>query len=227
MITYQPLRPQRQCIVIPQQLQFPAVQWTHSLLGHVGVNRLTDTLSSRFWFPNMKLMIEQAIKKCSFYQRNKIVHKQYTYLPPKSIQHLTPWDEVHVDMIKPWKIVINKLEYQFRAVTCIDAVIGLPEVIPVEDEKSSTVANDFENNWLSQYPRPRHCVHDNGNEFLGHEFGQMLTRNNIQAVPTTVKNPQSNALSIANVRYLQENCPLVDTCCAPFQASRLKSTPRY
>ena len=37
------------------------------------------------------------------------------------------------------------------------------------------------------------CVHDNGNEFLGLEFLEMLSKNNIQSVPTTVKNPQSNA----------------------------------
>ena len=32
------------------------------------------------------------------------------------------------------------------------------------------------------------------NEFLGPEFNQMLIKNNIQPVPTTVKNPQSNAI---------------------------------
>ena len=44
------------------------------------------------------------------------------------------------------------------------------------------------------YPIPARCVHDNGNEFLGPEFNQMLLRNNIHPVPTTVKNPQSNAI---------------------------------
>ena len=37
LITYQPLRSQRHCIVIPQQLQFPAVRWIHSILGHAGI----------------------------------------------------------------------------------------------------------------------------------------------------------------------------------------------
>ena len=77
-------------------------------------------------------------------------------------------------MIGPWKAVINKLEYQFRAVTCIDAVIDLPEVIPVEDDKSKIVANTFEDTWLSRYSSPRQCIHDNGNEFVGPEFWQIL-----------------------------------------------------
>ena len=37
------------------------------------------------------------------------------------------------------------------------------------------------------------CIHDNGNEFLSPEFEQMLTRNNIESVSTTVKNHKSNA----------------------------------
>ena len=163
LITYQSLRSERQCIVIPQQLQFPAVRWIHSILGHAGISRLNETLSSHFWFPQMKRMIEEVLKRCLFCQRHKTIHKHYGHLPPKNIKEINPWDEVHVDMIGPWKVVINNFEYQFRAVTCIDAVISLPEVIPVEDAKSKTVANAFEDHWLSRYPIPRRCIHDNGN----------------------------------------------------------------
>ena len=98
-------------------------------------------------------------------------------------------------MIGPWKVIINSFEYQFRAVVCIDSIINLPEVIPVDNARSLTVANAFEDNWLSRYPKLRKCIHDNGNEFLGPEFLQMLSKNNIISVPTTVKNPQYNAVA--------------------------------
>ena len=97
-------------------------------------------------------------------------------------------------MIGPWKISMNKFEYQFRALTCIDTIIGLPEVIPVDNATSKSVAIAFEDNWLSRYPAPLICLHDNGNEFLGPAFSSMLARNKIKSVPTTVKNPQSNAI---------------------------------
>ena len=38
------------------------------------------------------------------------------------------------------------------------------------------------------------CIHDNGNEFLGPTFSSMLYKHKIKYVPTTVKNPQSNAI---------------------------------
>ena len=103
-----------------------------------------------------------------------------------------------IDMIGPWKVAINQFEYEFRALTCVDSIIGLPEVISVGNATSIVVAQAFEDDWLSRYPAPTKCVHDNGNEFLGPAFSAMLSRNKIKLIPTTVKNPQSSANSRKN-----------------------------
>ena len=97
-------------------------------------------------------------------------------------------------MIGHWKVSIINFEYQFRALTCIDTIIGLHEVIPVDNATSKSVAIAFEDNWLSQYPAPVRCLHNNGNDFLGPTFSTMLARNKIKSVSITVKNPQSNAI---------------------------------
>ena len=52
----------------------------------------------------------------------------------------------------------------------------------------------FENEWLARYPRPLRCIHDNGGEFTGYEFQRVLARNHVEDVPTTIKNPQANAI---------------------------------
>jgi transposase InsO family protein len=52
----------------------------------------------------------------------------------------------------------------------------------------------FKNSWLSRYPRPNRCIHDQGNEFVGFEFQEMLRLSGIQDVPITVRNPQANAI---------------------------------
>jgi hypothetical protein len=53
----------------------------------------------------------------------------------------------------------------------------------------------LENNWFSRYPRPMRCVHDQGGEFIGIDFTTIEEENNgVKLVPTTVKNPQSNAI---------------------------------
>ena len=127
-------------------------------------------------------------------QRYNKQTQKYGHVPVKNVLHLQPWDEVCVDIIGPWKVNVDNREYKFRALTCIDSVICLPEIVPVHNATSKTVAEAFEDNWLSRYPIPNRCLHDNGNEFLGFEFSSMLMKNNIKSVPTSVKNPQANAI---------------------------------
>jgi transposase InsO family protein len=52
----------------------------------------------------------------------------------------------------------------------------------------------FQNHWLSRYPWPTQCVHNNEGEFIGWEFQQLLERTGVQDRYTTLRNPQSNAV---------------------------------
>ena len=180
--------------MIPYTIQYVAIRWMHSLLGHAGISQLSATLRKHLWFPQMTKTITEFVKKCDFCQRYNEQTIKYGHVPPKQVKHLSPWEEISVDMIGPWKVTINNFEYQFRDRTCIDTIIGLPEIVPVENATSRTVASAFENNWLSRYPAPVRCLHDNGNEFLGPAFSLMLAKNRIKSIPTTVKNPLANAI---------------------------------
>jgi hypothetical protein len=42
------------------------------------------------------------------------------------------------------------------------------------------------------YPRPLHCITDNGNEYLRTEFQELLRLYGVQPINTTIKNPQTN-----------------------------------
>ena len=84
-----------------------------------------------------------------------MIAQKYCKRPPKDISCLNPWDEVNVGTIGHWKVIINNFKVQFRAVTCIDAMINLPEVVPVKNARSQTVAEAFEDGWLSRYPFPQ------------------------------------------------------------------------
>ena len=75
----------------------------------------------------------------------------------------------------------------------------------MDNAKSKTVADAFKDGWLSRYPRPTKCIHANSNEFLGPKCMEMLAKNNIQSVPTTVKNPQSNAVVEMLHQTLKDN----------------------
>ena len=48
--------------------------------------------------------------------------------------------------------------------------------------------------WLVRYPCPTRVIHDNGGEFTRFPFTNILETLDIKSVPTTSKNPQSNAI---------------------------------
>ena len=82
---------------------------------------------------------------------------------------------------------------EFRALTCIDPVSNIVEAVRIRDKTSEHIAEQFANCWLSRYPWPLKCIHDNGGEFIGWNFQELLSRYGIKSKPTSVKNPQSNA----------------------------------
>eukprot|EP00957_Ditylum_brightwellii_P025438 1923631-Ditylum_brightwellii.AAC.2 len=67
-------------------------------------------------------------------------------------------------------------------------------MIRVENKTAEHVAQQYEICWLSHYPCPVKCIHDNGGKFIGEAFQTMLQRNGIKDSPTTSCNPQANAV---------------------------------
>ena len=64
----------------------------------------------------------------------------------------------------------------------------------VYNKTAAHVGLQLENAWLSRYPRPIECIFDQGNEFIGAGFIDVLQRHYIHPRPTTTKNPQANAI---------------------------------
>eukprot|EP00977_Amphora_coffeiformis_P006986 scaffold1513_cov100-Amphora_coffeaeformis.AAC.35 len=180
-------------IVVPQVLVDPTINWYHVVLGHCGVTRLIKSLSAHVWFPNMKSRVETLVEACNHCQRYKFAGPGYGHLPPRN-DVASPWEEVAVDLIGPWTINLPEGNLSLRALTMIDTTTTLTECVRIDNKTAAHVAMHFTNQWLSRYPRPLRCVHDQGTEFIGIAFQTMLVTNDITAVPTTVRNPQSNAI---------------------------------
>jgi len=85
-------------------------------------------------------------------------------------------------------------ELQVHALTILDVTSTLSESIRIENKTAAHCALQFTNHWLSRYPKPLRVVHDQGSEFSGLEFQHMLTINGIKPAPTSVRNPQANAV---------------------------------
>ena len=133
------------------------------------------------------------MRECDPCQRYKQVGRGHGDLAEREVS-LLPWQHVAVDLISPWSMTIGHNEVNFIALTTVDTVTNLAEITRLSNKTSSHVALQFVNSWLARYPRPVYCSHDQGGEFIGWEFQNMLNRYGIRPRPTTSKNPQANSI---------------------------------
>ena len=181
-------------IFVPRRLREEIMEYYHEILMHPGQNRTYASMKSHFWWPKMKKEVEDKVAKCATCSSWKRGGKEYGKLPTKT-PDAKPWETVCVDLIGPYPIKGDNYDNgKFWALTIIDPVLGWFEMVPTTEKSSKTIGELFDVTWLCRYPRPEFCIHDQGTEFTGPEFQLILRENGITPKPTTVKNPQANAI---------------------------------
>ena len=171
------------------------VNWFHHATAHnSGISRLQETLRFHFYHPKLLEEVRAQVSCCDICQRMKRGSRQYGLLAPRDAKS-APWSAVATDCIGPWVIELRGgREYSLRALTTIDVTTNLLEIEPILTQTATECARAFENGWLSRYPRPVRVIHDQGSEFMGSAFQDLLRRARIKSVPTTARNPQGNSI---------------------------------
>ena len=178
-------------ITLPNELIEPTVQWYHQVTGHPGSKRLYEHLRQRYYNRDMRKYIDRF--NCDYCQRNKLEGRGYGLLPEREVRSI-PFEECAVDLIGPWIVQVRGNPYEFSALTAIDTVTNLVELVRIDDKTSDNVARKYAQCWLARYPWPQRCIHDPGGEFTGIEFQTLLEKCHIKDACTSAKNPQSNAI---------------------------------
>jgi transposase InsO family protein len=174
----------------------PEVVWFYHLaLVHPGATRLYEMLAQVYYNDRLRKAAEDICRTCeASCQQCKALGPGYGHLPPRQAM-LVPWYEVALDLIGPWVIRDQHgNEHTFMALTIIHTVTNYPETAMIRNKTAEHIGMLFENVWLSRYLRPVKCVFDQGNEFLGSAFQDVLLNHGIEAHPVTVKNPQGNSI---------------------------------
>jgi hypothetical protein len=191
-----------QTIYVPASLRAAILQWYHTSLQHPGIKRMQCTVKENFYWPGVDAAIETLVRACAICQQCKITAvKKYGKIPLPTHKSLAPWEQVHVDLIGPWDVRYNSTSVpgkstieKIQALTIMDKATGWPEFVAIRNKTSQTIALSFDSEWLCRYPRPAQVVYDNGGEFTGQEFQELLESYGIKPLATTVRNPRSNGI---------------------------------
>ena len=168
---------------------------------HPGARRLEESVRSNFTCPNLSGLCKDFVANCDVCSEMKLTNViKDGQLPLKEDKVIKPWELLSVDLCGPWNIKCQfdvpqqTREVKIWALTMIDEGSCWPEIYPIQSKYAEEIAKIVDDQWFNRYPRPTYCIHDNGGEFIGSGFGEMLQSYGVLPKPTTVTNPQSNGV---------------------------------
>lgn len=181
-------------IMIPNTLLVDVVRWYHQLLNHPGAEKLENSIGTHFHHQRLRELCAEMATRCPTCQSLKQQSRGYGHLAPREAV-VQPFYETQTDLIGPWNISIHGQIHTFHALTITDTATNLTELTRIDNKTSRHVAMKYGQAWLSRYPKPVRCVHDQGTEFMGQDFQRMLEVFGIRPVPISVRNPQANSIA--------------------------------
>jgi hypothetical protein len=139
---------------------------------------------------------------CNEGQCHKIVDKHHYGILPliPALRDKKHFEKIQLDCAGPWSVRVKDgpltrdIKYEIFVLTMVDACTNWIELALIPTASSRTVATQFDINWLCRYPQRTKVGYDNGKEFIGDKFQELLASYDIIPKPTTVKNPTAQAL---------------------------------
>ena len=175
-------------LIVPHEYLTKIAIRAHWGFAHIGKHKLYSLLIQRLWHPkinNICADITSSCYKCQAYKISNII-----FAPPTlKIATTRPFELVAMDLIQfPRSARGNQY-----AVVMVDHFTKWVSAIPLRNKQSSSVASAFKQNILPFLPKlPERLLTDNGREFIGPEFEELLRNQEIKHVLTTPYTPASN-----------------------------------
>jgi hypothetical protein len=123
-------------IYVPTSLRAVLLEWYHTNLQHPGIKHMQAT-----------------IKQCKI-----TTIKKYDKIPLPAYHKLSPWEEVHVDLIGPWDVRYNSATTpgkstveKIQALTIMDKATSWPEFVAIKNNTSYHISILFDSEWLCRY----------------------------------------------------------------------------
>jgi hypothetical protein len=101
-----------------------------------------------FYAPGLQQQLENITGQCDACQQHKNVGHPYSKLAAREAA-LTPWSKIAVHTMGPWTLQVGNQRVEFKALTIIDTVTNLIELVRLDNSSATHDALQFENTWLA------------------------------------------------------------------------------
>jgi hypothetical protein len=184
------------------QLVVPAHEYTTILekyhdspsAGHYGIDRTIQRIASRYYWKNMRSIITKHVKSCVECQRYKISN-----LRPAGLLQTTTLNQrfevVAFDLIGPLPPSENDERWIF---VIEDVATKWVEMFPLQAATAANCAKILLDEIILRYGTPRRFISDNGTQFVGAIFQQIMFCLDISHTFTPVYHPETNPVERKN-----------------------------
>ena len=174
-------------LYVPDHLKIKVIKQYHDELGHLGVNKVYQTIKKKYFWINLFKDLDEYIGKCIVCKsRNQISNNapvQETETPNG------PMIALQLDLQGPFTTSLSNNKY-ICSFICLYS--GWLESFPIPDKTAQSIVQ-----CLLEYMIPRHgcplvIISDNGSEFVNEYFKTTLEKLHIKHILTSTYNPRAN-----------------------------------
>ena len=170
----------------------------HYQMSHIGRQKLIEMTRANIWHPSISTVAGDITSSCDWCQKMKVA--SVVAPPTYKVQTSIPFELLTLDLVN-----LPKSEGCNSALVVVDHNSKWMNVVPLSSKTSSSVALAFERKVLPVLPRrPDKVLSDNGPEFVGAAFNQLIDSYGIEHIYTTPNRPPSNGLVERTNRTLLE-----------------------
>ena len=184
---------QKSLTVFPYLVPFAAlgdlVREAHERNGHIGREKLKRLVLPHVFHPNLYIVVADVTRSCAQCMRCKPFSAKVTS-PVLRIQTQRAFELVSIDLMElphatgQFKYVLNAVDHHTKWLASR----------PLRNKMSVTCARAFDSILAGLPGIPESVISDNGTEFSGRPFVELLRHYNINQKFTTPYTPQSNGL---------------------------------
>lgn len=179
-------------LVLPKELRATAMKSLHDDMGHLGIERTTDLLRSRFYWPKMAAEVETKVKTCDRCIRRKAPPQRAA--PLVNIQVTRPLELVCMDFLSIEPDSSNTT----NILVITDHYTKYAVAVPTPNQKARTVAKCLWENFIIHYGIPERLHSDQGPDFESKTIKELCEVTGIRKVRTTPYHPRGNPVERFN-----------------------------
>lgn len=196
-------------LVIPESHVPVVLSLLHdtAIAGHKGKDRTLSAARMNYYWPTMRVDIDEYINKCVQCAQHKgSVPKPapiLEYPPPER-----PWDVVAIDVLQ---LSVRSRQGSKYVLVMVDHFSRYVVLAPLYDKSAKAVAHALVTNLFCPYSAPRVLLSDNGTEFRNNVLEEICKQFGIKQTFTVAYHPASNGLvERANRKILDVLRPVVN-----------------